>query len=149
MNSKTRPSRFVLLGALLTFSVGCIGILLAQDGEDSKKSMKAPMRIDTDQIPPTSKRATNGDANASYTLYQHFMFSNDPINSMRWLRLSALQGNKAAQYSMYSHLGFLGKNSHPAEFAEGLLWLARAAEGGYEPAVEEQKAILEEQKSAR
>ncbi|MEQ1933845.1 MAG: hypothetical protein ABL962_08200 [Fimbriimonadaceae bacterium] len=143
---KILSNRFFLSLTLLTFSVDCVGILFAQDGRESGNSMKAPMRIGADEISATSKRAIKGDANASYTLYQHFMFSNDPINSMRWLRLSALQGNSIAQYSMYSHLSFLGKNSHPAELAEGLLWLARSAKGGYEPAVEEQRAIMEEQK---
>lgn len=92
-------------------------------------------------------KSLNGDANASFRLYQYYSFTlNDIDEQMRFLKRAACQGNNVAQYNY----GFFLSYDDP-EFAkyynlnEAIYWMGLAAKKDHGIA----ETMLEELKSKR
>jgi TPR repeat protein len=86
-------------------------------------------RLTEEQVNEFSQSAGKGDADAAFKLYLHFTLSiSDSEKSRYWLRASAKNGHRIAQYNLAVSL------YQEEKFKEALFWAEMAKRNGYEDA---------------
>ena len=124
----------------------CLIFGFGTQAKDSGPSMHASGRYSQEKLATKMREAEQGDAKAAYGIHQHYMFSNDRVLSIKWLRIAAIMGDAAAQHAMFGILTWKGDKAPLEDRIEARLWLNKAAQAGYESAVEELKRIEEKSK---
>lgn len=124
-----------LLALLLLISTCCC----QGPAQESGPSMNASGIYSKEKLAARKARAEQGDSEAAYGIHQHYMFSHDPVLSIKWLRIAAIQGNAKAQHAMFVFLTIPGEATPLEDRIEARLWLNKAAEAGFEYAVDELK----------
>jgi hypothetical protein len=129
------PSK--LFALLLLISTCCC----PAQAQESGPSMNASGIYSKEKLATMKNQAEQGDSEAAYGIHQHFMFSHDPVRSIKWLRIAAIQGNAKAQHAMFVFLTFPGEAATLEDRLEARLWLNQAAQAGFESAVDQLKKM--------
>jgi TPR repeat protein len=111
--------------------------------QDSGPPMHASGIFSQEKLATRVRQAEQGDSEAAYGIHQHYMFSHDPVRSLKWLRIAAIQGNAKAQHAMFVFLTIPGAEAPLEDRIEARLWLNKAAQAGFESAVDALKRIDE------
>jgi TPR repeat protein len=86
-------------------------------------------------------QASSSISESSYRLYLHYRFIKNVSESLKWLRVAAIQGNPKAQHEMYVQLNWNHPNPISPEYLEAIYWLKTAASSGYDFAKNEMKRL--------
>lgn len=103
-----------LVGKQVTFKIIYIlllnltspAFLVCVGSEDKKMLSSGSMHyLNEDEIDYYKKKSLEGNSDASFKLYQYYAFSNFIKPEMiKWLKISALQGNDVARYNYAVYL---------------------------------------------
>lgn len=137
--------RFVIIFIALMVSFYTFGGKIAESEDDDQWMSQSTFTIydlSDEQKFDLEKKSKNGDAEASFRLYQYYCFTINNIDELlKYLEISASQGNIIAQYNY----GMFLSDTNPAltkhyDLDKAIYWMGMAAKNGD---IGAQKKLLE------